>query len=188
MNNNPVRYKDPTGNSVDCGILDPNCDIENDGISSSVDEEAVDDLDITIDELTPDAWGFRVNASAGYYIGANISVDLVWNTRSEEFDIFLSVGPQGYTEGGSLTIGGLAIWNLTDNQGYEGWSGGANVSVISEWGIEGNLTIAFEEYQGERPTTFYIGVGGGAEVTAPITVSHTWNIDDVFNFFVGLIK
>ena len=127
-----------------------------------------------------DAVGFRVDGSAGCNVGANVTVDFVHNFHTGENDWFMSLGGQAATEGASGSVGVLLVWGLPDNGGYGGWSVGGTGSIAEGFvGVDLSIELGLEPYKGENATTLYIAYAAGEEVTAGLTGSYTWSLEEV---------
>jgi RHS repeat-associated protein len=202
----PLRYVDPTGHKEEgeCGPTD-NCN----GIDDAVYElyqqlglEGIADyatfsahiqalaegnilpsvarIGVGGNPWPVDAIGWRIDLSAmPLMFGGDANVDVLYNLNSGEADVFLGLSAQAVGEGASINTGPVFVFGLAENAGYEGGGVYVGGTAVAELGVEGDLCVSISEYQGERPIAGFIGLGGGAEVSAYAGVGGTFRITDI---------
>jgi hypothetical protein len=111
-----------------------------------------------LEGLGVDAVGLRLNGSAGAKVGGSVSLDGLYNFNTDTGTWFVSGGGQAVTVGGSVSVGL----------------------------VDASLSIAKDEYNGERPIAFYIGYAGGTEATVGLAASHTWTLERVLQWVTSL--
>jgi hypothetical protein len=185
VNNNPLRYNDPSGHSVDCAIGEPNCRggrYVSPPSPKTVFEKALDgDTRALIELLTPTHGGLRGQVEIAIPVfgvfGASVSVggNIVYNYRSNQLAANLdwAVEPGVGIGGGISTTGGPLIGWLSMNveDATSGFSGILSGTAAAE--AAGTVAITFpldklesvhvDPYYGQVPFTVFAGggVGGG---------------------------
>jgi len=117
--------------------------------------------------IIPDAVGVRVEVTI---FGSDLNIDYLFNRRSGQHDIFVSMsGEQGTTVVSGGGGGGILLaWGMPDNGGYGGMSNTYGVtcapipSLPAIPGAESDLTVS-PVYKGETPVTWYVGLAGGLQ-------------------------
>jgi RHS repeat-associated protein len=155
VNNNPLRYNDPNGHSVDCGIGEPNCRAGKyvpPPPPKTVFEKALDgDIWALIELITPTHGGLRWQVEIAIPVfgvfGASVSVggNIVYNYRSNQLAANLdwAVEPGVGIGGGiSTTVGPLIGWLSTNAEdATSGFSGIISGTAAAE--IAGTVAITF---------------------------------------------
>jgi hypothetical protein len=188
MNNNPVRYNDPSGHDVGCpsGIL-TDCfgNKQKESISSTVFESALDgDLGAIVELLIPTHGGLRIQGEGAIGLGpfgvtGTVGVNVIYNRIDQRLAANgdWSVEPGiGLGAGGSVTFGPIIGWLSTNiEDSTNGYSGILSGSAAAEEAASVAITIPFEgsspqsltgvhvdPYYGQVPFTLFLGGGAGA--------------------------
>jgi len=202
MNNNPVRYNDPTGHiGEDCGDNPETCkDISTQPepplpplpcptlYSPDCHPTPPDKIGPVVpsnDFVSPfefdklDAIGIRVDVGGWIpvfpVLGGGISFDIVFNSASEEISI--NATPNIYAglgEGGSLAVGPLFIYDAPDNDALAGLGYGAQANVTAGGGLQIGYSYSDRPgWTGKHAQIYSILFSGGAELSASAVIGYT---------------
>ena len=188
--NDPVRYSDPSGHMVICGVADEGC-----GSNSTQpppggeDSDDSDDSPVTIDipnwlddwlwDNIPSAFGIHFGVSGQVDTGIGVGytpseIQVIFNWRTGQLSIFYSAEAFGYVGtpnlfGGNVYGGYTTVKGLSDNQIFEGPSlfGGLTTSLdgVAKGGgslISGMALV--NEQSMELPPEIFIDPGSGRPI------------------------
>ncbi len=201
--NNPLKHTDPTGHSAKAAGGDKPWWVP-DAFGIRV-ELSVAPLSFVGDALTAATSETVVGAAAIWvatHIAVDVNYDMVFSLYDQEtgelgfprlseiqdrIDVFQTKGGQFATEGGGVSIGGLALYNVKNNDVLEGMQFEIAGTTKTPIGLE---VGAFTDLsQSSLPLCFYGGVGFGAEVTPlSATIGKSENITDRFWNFLDRLS
>jgi hypothetical protein len=110
-----------------------------------------------------DAVGLRFDLSGSGLVGGDANLDLLFNSNTREFNIFVSGGGTlGADAQLGITAGPVFIFNLPENKNYSGTTVFLGGSGIFGVGLEADVGISLGDYGCKPPIAVYLGAGGGA--------------------------
>jgi hypothetical protein len=141
-----------------------------------------------------DAVGWRLEGSAGFIIGIDVNIDIIYNLDQQQLgygpkeweltpgdlDVFFSLGGQVLAFGFGASTGPEFIFNLPENDRLAGWGWNGGGTILPEAGGEGEVfgSISKEKYPEGNPWGFYFGGGAGDEISVYGGGGYTWNITE----------
>lgn len=181
VNNNPLRYTDPTGHRVDegtggsaggCGL--PGCEKQE---PPNLTEKIMQGDPLALVELLiPSHVGGRIQLEISLDVGIGLSgsagVNVVYNRNSGELatNVDWALEPGIGVGAGASGTGGLIIgWGSSSvNDVTKGFSGIISGTAAAEGAVAFAITAPVDEnrlhidpFSGQVPTTLYIGAGAG---------------------------
>jgi RHS repeat-associated protein len=188
VNNNPLRFTDPTGHYLFEENPDETIVRYNSG-GAPIHCANADCL--TIQPPTPilevpDAVAINVSGSGTTSpVHGNAGLEYVFNLRSHQFTTFVVAGGGGSAgAGGSVNVSGVAIYNLgEDNYEYRSGFIDANVTAAAGPGVTAGHAWTPNNYdKGAR--SYYAGIALGAQLSGSYSYVeyipiHTVDLDDL---------